>query len=116
MAVYFDAIDHFCHGFMKYHPPRQEHISPADFETYKEVVNSGYRYHDWMLGNLMQLAGEDTTIILLSDHGFHPDHHRPRHIPQEPAGPAVEHSPYGILVIHGPGIQQDEPIFGASLL
>lgn len=116
MAVYFDAIDHFCHGFMKYHPPRQEHISPADFETYKEVVNSGYRYHDWMLGNLMQLAGEDTTIILLSDHGFHPDHHRPRHIPQEPAGPAVEHSPYGILVIHGPGIRQDETIFGASLL
>ena len=22
MAVYYDAIDHFCHGFMKYHPPR----------------------------------------------------------------------------------------------
>lgn len=22
-AVYYDAIDHFCHGFMKYHPPRQ---------------------------------------------------------------------------------------------
>ena len=72
-AVYFDAIDHFCHGFMKYHPPRQEHISLADFEMYKEVVNSSYRYHDWMLGNLLQLAGEQTTVILLSDHGFHPD-------------------------------------------
>ena len=22
-AVYFDAIDHFCHAFMRYHPPRQ---------------------------------------------------------------------------------------------
>ena len=22
MAVYFDGIDHFCHGFMQYHPPR----------------------------------------------------------------------------------------------
>ncbi|MBL0118789.1 MAG: alkaline phosphatase family protein [Saprospiraceae bacterium] len=116
MAVYFDAIDHFCHGFMKYHPPRQEHISPADFEMYKEVVNSAYRYHDWMLGNLLQLAGEDTTIILLSDHGFHPDHHRPRHIPEEPAGPALEHSPYGILVMKGPGIRKDETLFGASLL
>jgi len=21
-AVYYDAIDHFCHGFMRYHPPR----------------------------------------------------------------------------------------------
>ena len=22
MAVYYDAIDHFCHSFMHYHPPR----------------------------------------------------------------------------------------------
>jgi len=26
MGVYTDAIDHFCHGFMKYHPPRRDHI------------------------------------------------------------------------------------------
>jgi len=25
-AVYFDAIDHFGHGFMKYNPPRRPHI------------------------------------------------------------------------------------------
>lgn len=24
MAVYYDAIDHFCHGFMKYHPPQRQ--------------------------------------------------------------------------------------------
>ena len=32
-AVYQDAIDHFCHGFMRYHPPRLEwsrrRISPS---------------------------------------------------------------------------------------
>jgi predicted AlkP superfamily phosphohydrolase/phosphomutase len=32
MAVYYDAIDHFCHGFMKYHPPRREHIPVQDYE------------------------------------------------------------------------------------
>jgi hypothetical protein len=25
-----------------------------------------------MLGTLLALAGEDTTVILMSDHGFHP--------------------------------------------
>ena len=25
-AVYFEAIDHFCHGFMRYYPPRQPWI------------------------------------------------------------------------------------------
>jgi len=69
-----------------------------------------------MLGTLMHLAGEDTNIILMSDHGFHPDHLRPRAIPSEPAGPAVEHRQLGIIVAAGPGIKKDELVFGASVL
>ncbi len=116
MAVYYDAIDHFCHGFMRYHPPRQKHISIEDFELYKEVVEGGYRFHDMLLDTLLKLAGEDTTVILISDHGFHPDHLRPASIPHEPAGPAAEHRPYGILVMKRHGIKRDELVFGTSLL
>ncbi|MGR6036564.1 MAG: alkaline phosphatase family protein [Candidatus Nitrosoglobus sp.] len=116
MAVYYDAIDHFCHGFMKYHPPRRAHISEQDFELYKDVVQGGYRYHDMMLARLLELAGEDATIILVSDHGFHPDHNRPVAIPNEPAGPAVEHRDFGIFAMAGPGIKRDDLIYGASLL
>jgi len=116
MAVYYDAIDHFGHAFMRYHPPKMEDVSDEDFELYKGVVEGGYRYHDMMLGSLMALAGEDTTIILCSDHGFHPDHLRPSSIPVEPAGPAVQHRDHGVLVMAGPGIKQDERIYGASLL
>lgn len=116
MAVYYDAIDHFCHGFMKYHPPRREHISVQDYEFYKDVVNSAYRFHDMMLARLLELAGDDTTVMLISDHGFHPNHNRPKVIPKEPTGPAIEHSPYGIIVMKGPGIKKDELVFGASLL
>ena len=115
-AVYFDAIDHFCHSFMKYHPPHREHISKQDYELYKDVVNGGCRFHDMMLGRLMELAGEETTIMLISDHGFHPDHNRLKALPNEPAGPAAEHSPYGIFVVNGPGIKKDKLVFGASLL
>ena len=116
MAVYYDAIDHFGHGFMRYHPPRMPGVSEADFDLYREVVEGGYRFHDMMLGVLLEFAGPDTTIILLSDHGFHPDHLRPRNIPHEPAGPAVQHRQHGMLVIAGPGIKQDERIYGANLL
>lgn len=116
MAVYYDGIDHFGHGFMKYHPPRQSFIKEEDFEIYKGVVEGGYRFHDMMLGALLHLAGEDTTVILISDHGFHPDHLRPEHIPVEPAGPAIEHRPYGILVAKGPGIRKGETVRGASVL
>ena len=116
MATYFDGIDHFGHGFMKYNPPRQDWISEEDFEIYQHVVESAYRFHDLMLGRLLQLAGPDTTVILMSDHGFHPDRLRPRHLPNEPAGPAAEHRPTGIFVAKGPGIKQDELVFGASIL
>ena len=116
MAVYFDGIDHFCHGFMRYHPPRQDWIDERDFELYSGVIKAAYQFHDLMLGAYMSLADENTAIMLISDHGFHPDHLRPKEISNEPAGPADEHRQFGMFVLNGPGIKQDEMVFGASLL
>jgi len=116
MAVYYNAIDHFCHGFMPFHPPRMEGIPEDQYELYKGVVSGAYRFHDMMLHTLLQLAGPETTVILCSDHGFHPDHLRPRGIPDEPAGPAVQHRRFGIICMKGTGIKQDARIYGATLL
>ena len=116
MAVYYNGIDHFCHGFMHYHPPRMEGIPEDRYEIYKDVVNGAYRFHDMMLETLLELAGPDATVLLVSDHGFHSDHLRPRGIPAEPAGPAVQHRPFGIFCMKGPHVQQDERIYGATLL
>lgn len=116
LAVYYNAIDHFCHGFMHYHPPRMNGILEEKFEIYKDVVNNAYRFHDMMLQTLLNLAGPDVTVLLVSDHGFHSDHLRPRGIPNEPAGPAVQHRPFGIVCMKGPHIRQDERIYGATLL
>jgi len=116
MAVYYNGIDHFCHGFMHYHPPRMDGIPEDRFEIYKDVVNGAYRFHDMMLETLLELAGPDATVLLVSDHGFHSDHLRPRGIPAEPAGPAVQHRPFGIFCMKGPHVQQDERIYGATLL
>lgn len=116
MAVYLDAIDHFSHGFMRYHPPRGAHVAENDFDLYHQVVETAYWYHGVMLGRLIELAGEDTTVILVSDHGFHSDHLRPEAVPHEPAGPAEEHRHLGIFAMQGPGIKRDATIYGASLL
>ncbi len=116
MAVYYNGIDHFCHGFMHYHPPRMEGIPEDRYEIYKDVVNGAYRFHDMMLETLLELAGPEVTALLVSDHGFHSDHLRPRGIPAEPAGPAIQHRPFGIFCMKGPHIQQDERIYGATLL
>jgi len=115
-AVYFDAIDHFSHGFMRYHPPRLDWVMKDDYALYNQVVQSGYIYHDMMLGKLLAETDEKTTVMIISDHGFHCDHRRPRQLPNEPAGPAAEHRHHGIFVVKGPGIRQDQIIYGAGLL
>ncbi|HYN76208.1 MAG TPA: tetratricopeptide repeat protein, partial [Lamprocystis sp. (in: g-proteobacteria)] len=57
-----------------------------------------------------------TTVIICSDHGFHPDHLRPVQLPKEPAGPAIEHRDLGTFIMAGPGIKRDQLIHGISLL
>ena len=116
MCVYYDAIDHFGHAFMKYHPPQRPQVDDWDFRVFNHCVEMGYIFHDAMLGTLLDLAGEDVTVILMSDHGFHPDNLRLSNIPREPAGPAAEHRQFGIFAASGPGIRQDERIYGASLI
>jgi predicted AlkP superfamily phosphohydrolase/phosphomutase/tetratricopeptide (TPR) repeat protein len=115
-AVYFDAIDHFCHAFMAYHPPRMKNISEEDFEIYSRVVTGAYQFHDMLLQRLVQLAGDDATIIICSDHGFQSRHLRPLGTPLEPTGPAAWHRDLGIIVMAGPGIKRDERIYGANLI
>ena len=116
MAVYFRAIDEISHSFMPYHPPQMEGIPDSDFEFYKEVVNGAYRVHDMMLQRLIHLAGPDTAIMLVSDHGFHSDHLRPKFTPRVPAGITVWHRGQGVIMAQGPGFKQDDLIHGARLL
>src|SRR5689334_1765548 len=115
-AIYYDAIDHFGHAFMRYHPPRLPSVAEADFQIYQQVIANAYRYHDAMLGTLLGLTDDQTTVILMSDHGFHPDHLRPLYIPAEPTGPALEHRHFGILCAKGPSLRVNEKVFGASVL
>jgi predicted AlkP superfamily phosphohydrolase/phosphomutase/tetratricopeptide (TPR) repeat protein len=115
-AVYYDGIDHFGHGFMRYHPPRLPWVDEQDFELYRDVVEGAYRFHDMMLDVLLRIAGDDTTVLLMSDHGFEPGKLRVREMPNEPAGPAAEHSPFGIFCLRGPDVREGERIQGASLL
>ena len=125
LAVYLDTIDHAGHGFIEYHPPAMSHVSEEDAAIYGHVVRGIYRFHDLMLGRLLDVAGPETTVLLISDHGFYSDHLRPpvaKHTanPEEKFGPAMNpvawHALQGVFVAAGAGIKRDELIHGATLL
>jgi len=118
-AVYYDALDVAGHMFMPYHPPQMSGVSDQDFHLYQHVMRELYLFHDEMLGRLLQLAGDDTTVMLVSDHGFHSDHLRPASmdgLDSEEALAAAWHRHYGVIAMKGPGILKDERIYGATLL
>ena len=116
MAVYYRAIDEISHHFMHYHPPQMAGIPDDDFEIYQHVVNATYRAHDMMLQVLLEKSGPDTTVILVSDHGFHSDHLRPKFTPRVPAGITVWHRNQGVLLANGPDIKPDSQVYGSRLL
>lgn len=115
-CLFYDGIDHFSHSFMRYHPPRLDWVSQEDFDRYSGVLAACYRWHDLMLGRLLQLAGPDVTTIVVSDHGFESGRNRLSDLPAELAGPTYDHRHFGVLVMAGPGIKADERIHTASLL
>lgn len=114
-AVYLDALDHFKHLAMAYHPPKSDFVSEEDYRKYGGIVEAGYRFHDMMLDRLLELAGEDCHVLLVSDHGFAQGSERMRETPDIPGGPASEHHPYGVLIGKGPGWKSGE-VYGTSLL
>jgi len=115
-AVYYVGIDHFSHRFMRYHAGKGRGREGSDPAWFREIVRNAYRYHDVMLGRLLALAGPDTSVLLLSDHGFHSDRLLPDYIPAEAAGPALEHRHFGIFCLRASGVRAGETVHGASIL
>jgi predicted AlkP superfamily phosphohydrolase/phosphomutase/tetratricopeptide (TPR) repeat protein len=114
-AVYYEGIDRFGHEFMAFHPPKMDEVSQQDFDDYQLCMTGIYRFHDMLLETLLTLAGDDTAVILMSDHGYYNDHLRPD--PREgKSGPVEWHRPFGILAGAGPGIKSGGRLYGATIL
>lgn len=118
--AFFETIDTVGHHFMQYRPPRMRHVKESEVRAFGGVMDRVYRWHDAALARLLAAAGDDVTVVLLSDHGFHSDRHRPvladlppeRRMERE----ASWHRPTGVLVMSGPGVAAGQPPVTASIL
>ncbi|HZL25075.1 MAG TPA: tetratricopeptide repeat protein [Acidobacteriaceae bacterium] len=72
---------------------------------YIDVASGVYRFLDMLLGRLVEMAGPEACVVLVSDRAA-----------AEPTALNRMGLPRGILVAAGPGIQPDELTFGVSLL
>jgi Flp pilus assembly protein TadD len=114
-AVLHDAVARASLLFMRYTAPRLEWIGEEEFRFYRSVVDGAYRFQDMMLGKIVEVAGPDAAIVLVSGCGFRSGHQRPlRPVPEMTSAfwPGMQ----GVLCLAGPRIRKDQLIHGASLL
>jgi predicted AlkP superfamily phosphohydrolase/phosphomutase/tetratricopeptide (TPR) repeat protein len=106
-AVHYEAVASISRRFVGFREGGSESVPVREDEraAFQEVVDGIYRFHDMMLGRLLELAGSDVTVVLVSDHGI-----------TSPASPDGGHRARGLLVAAGPGLRRDERIYGGSLL
>lgn len=112
----FMGLDTLSHQGMNYRAPLLAALTPRDGELYGELVDHAYELYDQWIGFLVAAAGAETTIMILSDHGFYSDHRRVYSLDVEPTIPCKNHSPVGTLLLHGPSIKQGTTITHATLL
>jgi len=116
MSVNYQPIELMGREFLRFHPPKLDWVDQQDYELFNDVVSSAVRFCDLLLGRLLELAGNDATVIVYSPRG----HVSPQQLPQGavPPGPRAEasvHRPTGIFAMRSPTTRQDELVHGASM-
>lgn len=110
LLVFQEFFDVAGHQFMAYAPPRLPHISERQHHLFGGVIEAVLREHDRQLGELLAVCGDDTTVMLLSDHGFHGGIARPALTGLAMGDDRAEqeaswHRPLGVLAMAGPGVR-----------
>jgi predicted AlkP superfamily phosphohydrolase/phosphomutase len=71
MLVY-TATDQVQHHFWHYMDPKHDLYDARGAERYANAIRDVYVHLDGQIGSLLAQQGEDTIVMLMSDHGFGP--------------------------------------------
>jgi predicted AlkP superfamily phosphohydrolase/phosphomutase len=65
----FTATDRVQHAFWKYMDPRHPLYRPEQAQKFGDAILNVYRKMDHIVGYLLENLGEDTVLLIMSDHG-----------------------------------------------
>jgi predicted AlkP superfamily phosphohydrolase/phosphomutase len=66
----FRSLDAVQHCFWKHMDPEHPFHDPEEGRRYGSVILEAYQRVDHYLGELLESMGDDTTLFVISDHGF----------------------------------------------
>lgn len=103
-AIRYRLLGDLAPTLLRCRAPRVEGVADGDAERYGQVLDIACGLLDGMLARLLELAGPDTTLVLVSERGLD-------------IGPSrVPLRPTGLALIAGPGVRPDSLLHGANAL
>jgi predicted AlkP superfamily phosphohydrolase/phosphomutase len=72
LCYYFSATDRHQHMFWRTLDPKHPAYDPKSAKEYGPVIETTYEMADRLAGMALDAADQDTTVIVMSDHGFGP--------------------------------------------
>lgn len=105
--LYLQGTDSIGHVFAPFSPPRQQEISPEDYEKYHAVPQRYFQYIDSLIGDYRRVVEQKQGVLMLaSDHGFRWSEGRPTELSSFAAATAAKwHRDEGMYLLWGKGIR-----------
>jgi predicted AlkP superfamily phosphohydrolase/phosphomutase/Tfp pilus assembly protein PilF len=100
MMMSYEGTDVVNHLFGPYHPPYREGMSQTEYRKYWPSVANYYSEVDRLIGEWMKVLSEDTTVMVVSAHGFRWGKTRPRTQPANRSALADHRNP-GVFIAYG---------------
>lgn len=106
-AVYYQGLDEVNHRFAHLTDPPHPLATEAERRRYGGAIRAFYLLQDRLLGELLDAVEPETTVMVLSDHGFANRLERPRDFPPyvEAGRPGRWHTLDGIWILAGPEVR-----------
>ena len=110
----YDGTDAVNHLFAPFHPPYREGIAENSYRKYWPAVANYYAEVDRLIGEWMNVLPRETTVIIVSGHGFRWGKNRPDEIPAGRAALSDHRNP-GVFIAYGPLVAPSRAIHAMSI-
>lgn len=110
----YEGCDEVNHLFAPFHPPYRDGISQDGYRKYWPAVANYYAEVDRLLGEWMNVLPPDTTVMIVSAHGFKWEKNRPRTIPNGDSALGDHRNP-GVFIAYGPHVARSSGMHQISI-
>jgi len=117
-AIYFEGTDAVGHLYADAQPPPMPWLTPARAAPASQVWDRFYATVDTAVGEILQhVDPKETTVLVVSDHGFKTGARRPDIPSRGPLGNQAPlwHRPEGVLLLWGRGVRPGVKLPDATL-